>query len=182
MLQGGVHLRILIIGILASLTLLQPSSAGASGLFKSINGNFVVLPPSKMTERPVGYKDVNGMKLELHTFSSKTQNAAYIVSYSDFPADYVENNDPEKIFDGGVNAALAGANAKLIAEERITLGIYPGIAFSGSLIFGDSYPGIIRCRVYLVGRRLYQIAVLAVVGVEPADRIDAFLGSFALIK
>jgi hypothetical protein len=75
---------------------------------------------------------------------------------------------------------LKSAKATLVKEEQIKLEKkYPGRDVTAELPFGS---GMIRCRMYAVDGRVYQIMVGGTVGFVKGTDAESFLSSFWLTK
>lgn len=118
----------------------------------------------------------------MHVVQSELPDrTSYSVFYADYPSS-LDQADPDRVLDG-VATGLAqgmGGSAAVPAQQPIALAGHPGREFS--LQVRDSgHSGTGRVRIYLVGRRLYQILFIADSARFTAAEADRFLSSFALL-
>jgi hypothetical protein len=154
----------------------RPESQAGQPDWKSYNftdEGFSALFPSQ----PVKQKQnipADKITLELRSYTVETPSLALEVVVCDF-GDAIHDSDSDGILQGAKNGAVTSANAHLLTARKITLGIYPGIAFEAE---ADQLH--LSARIYLVGTTLYQTFVS-----RPIDQANAesskFLDSFQLI-
>jgi hypothetical protein len=87
------------------------------------------------------------------------------------------HSDPKILYETAENHFLHVSDSRLLKDQRITLGIYPGIEFESE---SDSEALHFSVRVYLVGNTVYQMSVSTPIG-EPCAEATRFLDSFQLI-
>jgi hypothetical protein len=168
-----------------------PSTAAEYGSqawkeFTSTDGRFTILFPGSSREetRPL---DTPVGKFELHIHKLHTF-AEYSVMYADYPPP-ISDDDPEvarRVLDNGLKGAVAEVNSELLDVKEISLDGHPGRAYKEKMPNGS----ILRGKTYLVGRRLYQIAITTPQEEKiPGDTVRffdsvaaKFLDSFRLIK
>jgi hypothetical protein len=111
---------------------------------------------------------------ELRTYLAANDTVALYVGVCDY-GETAKGGDPDAILDGAQNGAVSNVNAHLVNSRKVTLGIYPGVAFEaaaeGAHLFG---------RIYLVGSLLYQ-SFVALPSDRPFPYTTRFLDSFQLI-
>ncbi len=78
---------------------------------------------------------------------------------------------------GSKRGALSSSKSHLVGERRITLGIYPGVAFESESDDGSTH---FTARIYMVGSTLYQTLVVNPIS-KPYSDTQRFLDSFQLI-
>lgn len=118
------------------------------------------------------------------------KNTAYMVSVGDFPSGTVKEGSEEKILDGSRDGIVNQLKGKVLEEKKIQLdGKYLGrelrVEAPGIGEATDDNPtpvGLCRCRLFLVGDRLYQIVVVAAEKVANSAETTAFLESFKLTR
>lgn len=150
----------------------ETQSGGTWSVFTSAVGRFKILVPAKPEESGETSNSPYG-PYTTHLFTSKTANAIYVFGWVDY--------DPK--FNFGVRAELnanrnnfiKGVNATLLSETNITLGNNPGIEFSA-----ESTQALFKSRVYIVGRRPYQLIVAVPKGRTDDEGIKKFFASFEL--
>jgi hypothetical protein len=143
-------------------------------LFSTDEGRFTAWMPAA----PKGEK-LTAAGVPLKAFNVEEKDGAYVVAYADMPvARGVSADQAQTALDFARDGMVRNVNAQLTGESRIWLaGKYPGREVRAEL---PGKVGIVRARLYLVDRRLYQVMV---VGRAPwANSADAgqFLNSFAL--
>lgn len=150
--------------------------------FSSQEGRFVVKFPGTPKEDT---QSVGEFRLKIHRL---TTFAEYSVMYADYP-DWANDNDPRvagSILDNGLKGAVAEVKSKLLEVEEVSLEGHPGRRYKEKMLDGS----ILRGKTFLVGHRLYQIAVTT-----PAEEnatsderkfyqvvSDKFLESFHLLQ
>ncbi len=145
----------------------------------SAEGRFSVSMPSKPepTSRVV---DTAVGKLPLYTFGSATRVAQLIVSYADYPSEPSDAAQYEKVLDGVRDGVLKGLDADLLIETRITLQGHPGREWRAIKAAGD-VEIVFSWKVYLVGRRLYQLGAATTKADAEAPEVERFFNSFQLL-
>jgi hypothetical protein len=148
--------------------------------FSSSEGNFSILMPVKPTQE----KQTTGsssLSLETNLFkaSLNSNQAIYSVSYTDFPPELAQL-PPSFLFDSLSSRFTSDRKLKLLKQEDIKLGQYPGKEFQ----FEAPGETIIKYRAYLVEKRLYQVIAETPKAIEMASSSDSekFLNSFQLLK
>jgi hypothetical protein len=112
--------------------------------------------------------------VELRTYLAASDTVALYVGVCDY-GEAASGGDPDAILEGAKNGAVANVNAHLIDSRKVTLGIYPGVAFEAAAEGAHFYG-----RIYLVGTTLYQ-AFVALQSNQPYPDTARFLDSFQLI-
>jgi len=140
----------------------QPAKVAQSvwKLFSAPDGSFRILMPGKpeAAKQTVNGKSGN-IELNMFTVERPQEEVKYAVGYVDYSSEYIEllsrNNLVEKALDNGRDSVVKKAKGTLISEQKITLGSYSGREIS------YSKPGekIVKQRIYLVNKRLYQVSV-----------------------
>jgi hypothetical protein len=150
--------------------------------FSSNAGAFAIKFPGipKESTQPVGE-----FTLKLHQLRTSFE---YSVMYADYP-EWISDKDPvlaKRVLDSGLEGAVAEVKAKLLDVEEITLNNHPGRRYTERMPDGS----IMRGKTFLVGHRLYQIAITTPKeeSAEPEnirfyrEIANKFLESFRLIK
>ena len=146
--------------------------------FTPAQGGFTISMPDKPKADVLSTNTAVGV-IDLNIFLIEMDDSAYIVSYADYPESLVRNNNTDVMLDGARDGAVANVDGKLLAERRITLQGYPGREL---LVEAQSkgVQGLVRARVYLVGRRLYQMLVAGSEAQFSESDAEIFLNSFQL--
>jgi hypothetical protein len=141
--------------------------------YSSKTGGFNILMPvqPQVQEKQV---DTAAGKLTNHIFLAIKGQAAFALSYADYPAN---SADPQEVLNSVREGAINGIKGTLISSKDITHKGYPGREFKAT-----TQGGVYSSRIYLVNTRLYQMVVVVPVaeaGASTAD-INRFLTSFDL--
>jgi len=154
--------------------------------FNSPEGKFSVLLP---TEPKVEVQDVDSAvgKLTLYSYASSSKAAYLMVSYGDYPTEPADAANAERVLDevlGGVLKSIAGeklSGDKIVLKGRANSGAtpidYPGREFTAKKIVEGSEV-IFSWKIYLVGRRLYQLAAVTNKADATSPDVAKFLTSF----
>jgi hypothetical protein len=145
--------------------------------FTSKEGKFtVLLPGTPKTEHKTIPSAVGQLQMNLFTVDKGA--TAYIVNYTDYPADKVASSDPKKILDGALNGQLNNLKAKASVDKVVTLNGNPGrdVTFAGA----NNFSG--RCKLFMVKNRLYQVLALTQNNAAPASDFAKYVDSFSLLK
>ena len=163
----------------AALFLLMTAALGAGAQapagwvkFSPPGAHFSVLLPSEPKEDTQTSQSPHG-PYTTHLFSAvSADREVYLVGWVDY--------DPK--FNFGVQAELEAnrdnfiksAQARLLGTTPIKLGAHPGIEFKAEL------PGRadVVSRVFVVGRRPYQLIALTPAGRGPSANVERFFSSF----
>ncbi|HUV70741.1 MAG TPA: hypothetical protein VMW15_13830 [Terracidiphilus sp.] len=111
---------------------------------------------------------------ELRSYIVDLGSTALFVGVCDYGA-AIAGHDPQTSLKGAENGALANSKSHMISEQKITLGIYPGLEFDS-----ESDAAHFSARIYLVGTTLYQVLTVAPLTDRYADS-SRFLDSFTII-
>jgi len=119
--------------------------------FNSKAGRFAIEFPGipKESAQPVGE-----FTLKIHQLRTSFE---YSVMYADYP-EWVSDKDPalaRKVLDNGLEGAVAAVKSKLLDVQEIALDNHPGRQYTERMPDGS----ILRGKTFLVGSRLYQIAI-----------------------
>ena len=146
----------------------------------SSEGGFTVLMPVAPTQNRQT-TDGNKVSLDANLFTASLEEGKikYSVSYTNFPED-IAQLPPEFILDSLSSRFTSDRKLKLIHQQDIRLEQYSGKEFK----FEAPDNKIVKYRVYLVKKRLYQLTTEI-----PKDResslsgdVEKFMTSFQLMK
>ena len=167
---------------LAAIILLLTACGGKPEPQEFINqeGNFSIMSPLTLEESSQTVDTAAG-PIEIHFFMADDGNSAYMVGYSDYPAEIVELSDPNEMLDGAAQGATANINGTLVSQNNISLDGHPGreLVLTATL---EDVDATAKARIYLVGNRLYQVLALGAEGDISPEDMDAFLQSFKLLE
>ena len=114
-------------------------------------------------------------------FATEEKNGAFMVGVGDMPIGENESAETTRVrLDGAQAGAIANVGGSLKASKDVQLdGKYPGREFSASITKPTT--GQVRARVYLVGKRMYQVMVVGTDAFATSDRANQFMDSLKLI-
>ena len=138
--------------------------------FTSDTGHFSVMMPSAPQEQTETTQSEHG-PYTTHLFIVKDTDNVYLIGWVDYDPSFNFNRQSE--LDANRDNFVKGIKATLISTRTLQLDGYQAIEFSA-----ETTDRVFRSRVYMVGRRPYQI----VIGVpkdseDPAD-VNRFFNSF----
>jgi hypothetical protein len=144
--------------------------------FSSKDGKFKAQFPGEPMTKTI---DAAGVKAK--TFTVEEKNGGYVVSYADLPIPADEGADLiEKRLDGSRDGMVKNIRGTLTGEKKIKLADkYPGREITADL---PGKKGVIRARIYIVGKRLYQVLVIGTEDTAKSADATKFLESFQLIQ
>ena len=157
----------------------QPPAAWEK--FISPEGRFHVLMPAKPASEA---KEVDSSigKLTLYVFSASNAKGYFMASYGDYPVEPKDAAQGEAVLDGVQVGVLKGIEAEALpGAKKITLGGFSGREFSAKKEM-QGMKVVFNWRIYLAGRRLYQLAVVTQDTTAPSPEIGKFLTSFDITK
>lgn len=137
--------------------------------FVSEEGGFSISMPGPPNEE----RETTSEGVLSYTYSAETSDAIYIVVYSDFRRDFVEDYDPGWILDTAQDGAAG--KGELLSSEPITLDGHPG----RDLKIQTSDGTVVFTRYYLVDVRLYQLVASTESGTMTTE-VGEFFDSFTL--
>ena len=162
--------------LLAALTAGAQTPAGWTK-FSPPGSQFSVLLPGEPKENTQTSQSPNG-PYTTHLFTSVSpEREIYLVGWVDY--------DPK--FNFGIQAELEanrdnfikGTKAKLLGTTPIKLGTHPGIEFKAALADPAGNPAHdVVSRVFIVGRRPYQLIALTPAGRDSSANLERFFSSF----
>jgi hypothetical protein len=111
---------------------------------------------------------------ELRTYLVTPGSAALYVGVCDYGS-AVAGRNPQAVLTGAKNGAIGNVKAHILTEEKVTLGVYPGVGFEAE---NDTMH--FTARIYLVGTTLYQTLIASPLNDKYANPTQ-FIDSFQLI-
>ena len=151
----------------------------ATERFSSEVGQFTIATPAPFEENQQSVDTPVG-PISIYTYTAETEQSAYVVAFSDYPSQMVEQSEPEMLLDSSRDGAISNLGGTLVSEEDIDLEGYPGRSLIISTETETNEPAIINSRIYLVDNRLYQILVVSPEDTDLEDISNTFLDSFDL--
>lgn len=168
----------LLIGALM-LTACNGGSQPTVEAFASEAGQFSIAAPAPFEETQQSVETPVG-PVEIHTFTAEAEDTAYVVAYSDYPPEIVDQTDPQVLLDSSRDGAVNNLGGTLVNEEVIDLEGNPGRSLEISATANQGQMATINSRIYLVDNRLYQVLVVAPEGQSTPEASETFLDSFDL--
>ena len=167
------------------ITLALPVLLGAAGEagkdwkpFHSKEGGYDVLVPGIPLESiQIAKTGLGTLELKMLLVELKKENAAFVVSFADFPEGAFKGADDDKRLDFARNGAVTSAKGRLKSEKKIALGKH-----SGRELLIENDRGAVRTRLYAVDTRLYQTVVSGSKAFVQSKEAERFLDSFKLSK
>lgn len=139
-------------------------------------GNFRVLMPGvpEYTKQTEGTGE--GPGIDTHVFLCEVGDSlAYSIDYNDFTYEVV---NPFDFLDGMPDQLAQAMEGEVIWEQEVYVGRFYGMDFEIQVV-----EGILRYRIFLVGKRFYRmlVSVMGEAYVSPED-IEKFFDSFTLLN
>ena len=128
-----------------------PADNGGWVRYNSVSGRFSVLMPSTPEEKTETTESDHG-PYTTHLFVVRDNNNVYLIGFVDYDPSFNFNRQAE--LEANRDNFVKGIKATLIGSRPLTLDGYPALEFSAEA--GDR---TFQSRVYMVGRRPYQIVI-----------------------
>jgi hypothetical protein len=147
--------------------------------FSSKEGGFTVLMPGQPTQENRRVNTEVG-PIPVQAFSVvRRGEALYAVAYSDFPENISQNSrDVDRLLAQVASGFAQGAKGRLVSQQNIRLGDFPGREIRLQLNRGV----IARGRLFVVNKRLYQVIVVTGQERNLTKSIEGFFKSFRLLN
>ena len=159
-----------------------PLSASAKIKMQSFNspeGKFSIMGPPQFQKNSQSIPTkVGNIELVTYTSSDSKSGTAFIVGYSDYPAELVKLSNPQKLLESAKNGQVSKTKGKLVSEKQISIQGYPGIEVQIASEMGVTLYG----RLYMIENRLYQILSAVPSSQKLDNEIAQYLESFQLTK
>jgi hypothetical protein len=145
--------------------------------FGSDTGRFDVRLPNKPKEETQKVDTGAGLA-SITIFQATDENNAFMLTYRDIELSAARKS--KIVFDGTRDLVVASSKGRLVGRERIIhQGRASGREFRAEVPLGDDPKGaILQCRLYLSGRRLYQVLVIYPKDPPEAEAPAAYFESF----
>ncbi len=146
--------------------------------FASERAGFTIAFPSPPKESKQRVQAAAG-ELEVLVFVSEEKNdTSFVVSCSDVPESASGKETIDKRLDFARDGAAANSRGKLRTEKKIEREGHPG----RDLVIDHEDTTVVRLRLFVVGRRLYQVMVIGPGTVATSRDVTFFLDSFRVNK
>ncbi|HWF89956.1 MAG TPA: hypothetical protein VN659_14020 [Pyrinomonadaceae bacterium] len=138
--------------------------------FTSPEGHFSVLMPETPQDKAETVDSAHG-PYTTHLFVVKDTSSVYLIGWVDYDPSFNFNRQAE--LEANRDNFVKGINATLVSTRPTTIEGYPGLEFVAET--GDR---VFKSRVFLVGRRPYQIVIGSPKGFDDTATTDRFFSSF----
>lgn len=123
--------------------------------FQSTEGRFEVMLPTP-PERMQQMVDLPGESIPLYAFASEDTSADYLISYADYPQEFISRiGEPSEFLQAVKEGFLGAISAQDVVMQSRRLQGYPGLVVE--YMTPDGASGY--AHFYLVNDRLYQVIV-----------------------
>jgi hypothetical protein len=148
-----------------------------SGLkeFSSPDNSFTIMLPKNVKEEKQTVNTQVG-PIECLFYNAKAKYLDFTIACSEYPDSFVANKDPKILLDGSRDGAIRNIQGTLLTETFIDINGHPG----RDLRIEGPQKAIIESRIYLVGKRLYQIMAISQPGHSFDKKIDEVFKSFKI--
>lgn len=137
--------------------------------FNSQPGRFTVLMPQIPNEKAETVESDHG-PYTTHLFVVR-ENSIFLIGWVDYDPAFNFNATSE--LDANRDNFIKGVKATLINSRSVTLDGYQAIEFTA-----ETADTIFKSRVYMVGRRPYQLVAGTAKGIDDSLKVDKFFESF----
>jgi len=142
--------------------------------FTSPNGRFSVLMPEIPPEKTETTDTANG-PYTTHLFVVKDTTSVYLIGWVDYDPSFNFNRQAE--LEANRDNFVKGIKAALLSSKATIIDGYNAIEFTAEA--GDR---IFKSRVFLVGRRPYQIVIGSPKGMDDTALVERFFNSFKVSR
>lgn len=157
----------------------QPPAAWEK--FTSPEGRFHVLMPAKPALETKEVDSAIG-KLTLYVYSASNNKGYFMASFGDYPVEPKDAANIETVLDAVQVGVLKGIEVEASpGAKKITLGGVSGREFNAKKEM-QGMKVVFNWRIFLAGRRLYQLAVVTQDTAAPSPEIGKFFTSFNITK
>ena len=140
--------------------------------FTSEEGHFSVMMPETPTDKAETTQSEHG-PYTTHLFIVKDTTSVYLIGWVDYHPDFNFNRQQE--LEANRDNFVKGINAKLLTTRATIIDGYSAIEFTAET--GDR---LFKSRVYMVGRRPYQIVIGSPKGQDDSINTNKFFNSFKI--
>lgn len=138
--------------------------------FTSEAGRFSVLMPDTPTDKTETTQSEHG-PYTTHLFIVKDTTSVYLIGWVDYDPEFNFNRQSE--MEANRDNFVKGINARLLSTRALTIDGYPALEFSA-----ETADRVFKSRVYMVGRRPYQIVIGSPKDLDDSANLNRFFNSF----
>ena len=146
---------------------------GGWSKFTSQEGRFSILMPGTPENKEETTQSDHG-PYTTHLFILRQPPNVYLVGYVDYDPSFNFNRQAE--LEANRDNFVKGISATLLSTKPLKIDGYAAIEFTA-----ETAQRIFRSRVYMVGRRPYQIVIGSPKNVDDSANIDRFFSSFKVV-
>lgn len=138
--------------------------------FTSDQGNFSVMMPEMPEDKTETTPSAHG-PYTTHLFIVKESNTVYLIGWVDYDPSFNFNRQAE--LEANRDNFVKGIQARLITTRPTVIDGYSALEFTA-----ETDDRIFKSRVYMVGRRPYQIVIGSPKGQDDSVNVKRFFNSF----
>ncbi|HJP91452.1 MAG TPA: hypothetical protein VJ875_05825 [Pyrinomonadaceae bacterium] len=138
--------------------------------FTSEAGHFSVLMPETPTDKAETVDSAHG-PYTTHLFIVKDDQSVYLIGWVDYDPAFNFNRQAE--LEANRDNFVKGINATLLSTRTTVIDGYSALEFTA-----ETADRVFKSRVYMVGRRPYQIVIGSPKGFDDAVSVNRFFNSF----
>lgn len=146
------------------------ADAGSWVKFTSDVGRFSVLMPETPTDK-IDTVDSEHGPYTTHLFIVRDTTSVYLIGWVDYSPSFNFNRQSE--MEANRDNFVKGISAKLLNSRMLTIDGYPALEFSA-----ETADRTFKSRVYMVGRRPYQIVIGSPKDQDDSVSLNRFFNSF----
>jgi hypothetical protein len=172
--SAGMLIKIFLITLATVLPCMGQTSSLNWAEYISTKGKFSILFPGRPD---TGYRPIGADSETSVTYVTNLilDEKAWAVAYFDLSAQPADEAAVQKLFDRTRDHMLKMYSVQLAQEENLTMDGQPVRALRTKL---DDQSRVQHTRIYLIGKRVYQVWALARVGNEQRDGVAKYFDSF----
>ncbi|HEY8224803.1 MAG TPA: hypothetical protein VIG25_05955 [Pyrinomonadaceae bacterium] len=140
--------------------------------FTSPEGRFTVLMPETPTDKQSVEQSEHG-PFTTHLFIVRDTQSVYLIGWVDYDPNFNFNRSLE--LEANRDNFVKGVSATLLTTKTLEIDGYPALEFTC-----ETPDRIFKSRVYMVGRRPYQIVIGSPKGQDDSISLNRFFGSFKI--
>ena len=154
-----------------------PSNTTESGSwvkFTSENGHFSVLMPEIPPEKTETVDSAHG-PYTTHLFVVKDTTSVYLIGWVDYDPSFNFNRQAE--LEANRDNFVKGISATLLSSKATVVDGYSTIEFTA-----ETADRVFKSRVFMVGRRPYQLVIGSPKGMDDTASVERFFNSFKVSR
>jgi hypothetical protein len=149
-----------------------PANASSWVTVSSEEGQFSVLFPEAVEDQSKTEQSTKG-PYTTHLFVAKTSKGVFLVGWVDYDPSF--NFGVQSELEANRDNFVKGVSATLVSTSKITFNGHPGLQFTA-----ETPDVVFRSRVYIIGRRPYQLIAGTRKGQNDSENVARFFESFQL--